>query len=157
MSVESDPQTLIQSFEPVLKTEISFTDYESRDVETGPCAELKTSGSSFTKSSKQKNSSPVNEQLCAAAEKGDVAEVKAIIEKSGIERLLEVGCTRNNCFRSPMIAACSNGQRAVVEELLRVSFPNRFQVPSGRCKLIVHQGMIHFMKNLAVAKHVVLI
>lgn len=132
--MDSDPVTMIQTFEPVLKTEISFTDYESnngRDWATGSYEERKTSEGSSTKSAKQKNAPPVysgiSNQLYAAAEKGDVAEVKAIIEKSRIEQSLKALGHAHSYSRSPMIAACSNGQRAVVEELLKVSFPNNFK------------------------------
>lgn len=143
MSMDSDPLTMIQSFEPVLKTEISFTDYESKnsgDWETGSFGEPKTREGSGTKSAKQKKTLPVysgiNEQLYAAAEKGDVAEVKAIIKKSRIERSLNSLGHTHGYSRSPMIAACSNGQRAVVEELLKVSFPDN-------CKyLLVNQSSL---------------
>lgn len=143
MSVNSDPRTMIEPFEPVLKTEISFTDYESKnshDWET----ESKTSEGSRTKSAEQKNTLPVysgiNEQLYAAAEKGDVAEVKAIIKKSSTEQPLKsLGHTR-----SPMIAACSNGQRAVVEELLKAGFEVNIANETGRTCL--HQACLggHF-------------
>lgn len=131
----------LPDFHPVLKTEISPNDYEDS---AGRSAS--SSGSAFsshqrpctadevraklprTQQQPRSTVSDAEDRLYAAAEKGDAALVRTLLETS--DRSTNFKGSRPTSMKTgaavhrknPLVAACSTGQISVVEELVQVSF-----------------------------------
>lgn len=131
----------LPDFHPVLKTEISPKDYveaAGRSASSSvaafsshqrPCtADEVRAKLPRTQQQPRSTATDAEDRLYAAAEKGDAALVRALLETSDHgtnikgSRPTSMKTRVAISHKNPLVAACSTGQISVVEELVHVSF-----------------------------------